>query len=89
VVTGFVEFARSSQTVDGHSTLGDYNDGVVVCEVIQGQPSVRSRSLLFWPIKRTLYQGVATQDRLFPYCVPNSSIKHNKSDSKDRSQEIL
>jgi hypothetical protein len=32
---------------------------------------------------------VATQDRVFPYYVPNSSIKHNKSDSKDRSQEIL
>jgi hypothetical protein len=25
----------------------------------------------------------------FPYYVPNSSIKHSKSDSKDRSQEIL
>jgi hypothetical protein len=33
--------------------------------------------------------GVATQDRVFPYYVPNSSIKHSKSDSKDRSQEIL
>jgi hypothetical protein len=32
---------------------------------------------------------VATQDRLFPHYVPNSSIKHSKSDSKDRSQEIL
>jgi hypothetical protein len=32
---------------------------------------------------------VATQDRVFPYYVPNSSIKHSKSDSKDRSQEIL
>jgi hypothetical protein len=32
---------------------------------------------------------VATQDRVFPHYVPNSSIKHNKSDSKDRSQEIL
>jgi hypothetical protein len=42
VATGFVEFARSSQTVDGRSTLGDYNVGVVVCEVIQGLPSVRS-----------------------------------------------
>jgi hypothetical protein len=62
VATGFVEFARSSQTVDGRSTLGDYNVGVVVCEVIQGQPSVRSRSLLSWPIKRTLYQGVSLYD---------------------------
>jgi hypothetical protein len=33
--------------------------------------------------------GVATQDRVFPHYVPNSSIKHSKSDSKDRSQEIL
>jgi hypothetical protein len=33
--------------------------------------------------------AVATKDRVFPYYVPNSSIKHNKSDSKDRSQEIL
>jgi hypothetical protein len=32
---------------------------------------------------------VATQDRVFPYYVPNSSIKHSKSDSKNRSQEIL
>jgi hypothetical protein len=32
---------------------------------------------------------VATQDRVFPHYVPNSSIKHSKSDSKDRSQEIL
>jgi hypothetical protein len=33
--------------------------------------------------------GVVTQDRIIPYYAPNSSIKHNKSDSKDRSQEIL
>jgi hypothetical protein len=32
---------------------------------------------------------VATQDRVFPHYVPNSSIKHSKSDSKDRSEEIL
>jgi hypothetical protein len=32
---------------------------------------------------------VTTQDRVFPYYAPNSSIKHSKSDSKDRSQEIL
>jgi hypothetical protein len=32
---------------------------------------------------------VATQDRVFPHYVSNSSIKHSKSDSKDRSQEIL
>jgi hypothetical protein len=32
---------------------------------------------------------VATQDRVFPHYVPNSSIKHSKSDSKDHSQEIL
>jgi hypothetical protein len=33
--------------------------------------------------------AVATQDRVFPHYVPNSSIKHSKSDSKDQSQEIL
>jgi hypothetical protein len=33
--------------------------------------------------------GVATQDRVFPYYASNSSIKHSKSDSKDRFQEIL
>jgi hypothetical protein len=33
--------------------------------------------------------AVATQDRVFPYYVPNSSIKYSKSDSKDCSQEIL
>jgi hypothetical protein len=33
-------------------------------------------------------KSVATQDRVFPHYVPNSSIKHSKSDSKDRSQEI-
>jgi hypothetical protein len=32
--------------------------------------------------------SVATQDRVLPHYVPNSSIKHSKSDSKDRSQEI-
>jgi hypothetical protein len=37
----------------------------------------------------THYIVVATQDRVFPHYVPNSSIKHSKSDSKDRSQEIL
>jgi hypothetical protein len=33
--------------------------------------------------------SVAIQDRVIPYYAPNSSIKHSKSDSKDRSQEIL
>jgi hypothetical protein len=32
---------------------------------------------------------VTTQDRVIPYYAPNSSIKHSKSDSKDRSQEIM
>jgi regulator of extracellular matrix RemA (YlzA/DUF370 family) len=38
-----------------------------------------------------MYDGenVATQDRVIPYYAPDSSIKHSKSDSKDRSQEIL
>jgi hypothetical protein len=34
-------------------------------------------------------RSVATHDRVIPYYAPNSSIKHSKSDSKDRSQEIL
>jgi hypothetical protein len=33
--------------------------------------------------------AVTIHDRVFPHYVPNSSIKHSKSDSKDRSQEIL
>jgi hypothetical protein len=40
-------------------------------------------------IKFVVKRVVATQDRVFPHYVPNSSIKHSKSDSKDRSQEIL
>jgi hypothetical protein len=36
-----------------------------------------------------LAHDVTTQDRVFSYYAPNSSIKHSKSDSKDRSQEIL
>jgi hypothetical protein len=43
--------------------------------------------LLNW--KHVQGEGVATQDRVFPYYTPKSSIKHSKSDSKDRSQEIL
>jgi hypothetical protein len=35
------------------------------------------------------WKRVITQDRVFLHYVPNSSIKHSKSDSKDRSQEIL
>jgi hypothetical protein len=38
---------------------------------------------------RPISDCIATQDRVFPYYVPNSSIKYSKSDSKDRSQEIL
>jgi hypothetical protein len=43
------------------------------------------------PLKYTLNNLgiVATQDRVIPYYAPNSSIKHSKNDSKDRSQEIL
>jgi hypothetical protein len=44
--------------------------------------------VLAW-IPTDLERIVATQDRVFPHYVPNSSIKHSKSDSKDRSQEIL
>jgi hypothetical protein len=40
-------------------------------------------------IRTEEWNAVATQDRVFPYYAPNSSIKHSKSDSKDRSQEIL
>jgi hypothetical protein len=44
------------------------------------------------PMKKSvdvLWLSVATQDRVFLYYASNSSIKHSKSDSKDRSQEIL
>jgi hypothetical protein len=41
------------------------------------------------PVRKYDLEDVATQDRVFSYYAPNSSIKHSKSDSKDRSQEIL
>jgi hypothetical protein len=40
---------------------------------------------LQWNFKVPHMSGVATQDRVIPYYAPNSSIKHSKSDSKDRS----
>jgi hypothetical protein len=54
--------------------------------------------ILFWDLKQKKLESVfpqdvvptvATHDRVFLHYVPNSSIKHSKSDSKDRSQEIL
>jgi hypothetical protein len=42
-----------------------------------------------WYRQTVVSEDVATQDRVLPHYVPNSSIKHSKSDSKDRSQEIL
>jgi hypothetical protein len=48
-----------------------------------------SKTKVFKDQRQTDLAVVATQDRVFPYYVPNSSIKHSKSDSKDRSQEIL
>jgi hypothetical protein len=70
-----------------------------VVEVLSFPPSCRiiclSFSFHFFPffslqnIECSKSTFVATQDRVFPHYVPNSSIKHSKSDSKDRSQEIL
>jgi hypothetical protein len=48
-----------------------------------------NKSLDLIHFQQSLSMYVATQDRVFPHYVPNSSIKHSKSDSKDRSQEIL
>jgi hypothetical protein len=66
-------------------------------DVTPHQRSLQVRHLNFWfyiqvRVSRKLAATnavVATQDRVFPHYVPNSSIKHSKSDSKDRSQEIL
>jgi hypothetical protein len=55
--------------------------GVVIVVAVRG---VAER-----PRARARRETVATQDRVFLHYVPNSSIKHSKSDSKDRSQEIL
>jgi hypothetical protein len=74
---------------------------VIYCEVggvpisfplgIDGVAHVTSLrlSLRFQMSEDFMFIDVATQDRVFPHYVPNSSIKHSKSDSKDRSQEIL
>jgi hypothetical protein len=50
-----VEFVRGSQTVDGRTTHGDDNIGVVVCKVFQANSSVTCHSLWSWPIKKTLF----------------------------------
>jgi hypothetical protein len=44
-------------------------------------------NLLPWIIN--VWTFVTTQDRVIPYYAPNSSIKHSKSDSQDRSLKIL
>jgi hypothetical protein len=59
VASGFVEFARASQT-----TLGEDNVGVVVCKVLQPNSTVACHSLRSWPIKKTLFQGVSLYDHL-------------------------
>jgi hypothetical protein len=64
IVSGFVEFARASQIVDGQAALGDDNVGVVVCEVLQPNSTVACHSLQLWPIKKTLFQDVSLYDHL-------------------------
>jgi hypothetical protein len=64
VASGFVEFARASQTIDGCTALGDDNVGVVVCEVLQPNLTIACHSLRSWPIKKTLFQGVSLYDHL-------------------------
>jgi hypothetical protein len=51
------------------------------CKITKNYPLLKKEPIIIF--------CVATQDRVFPHYVPNSSIKHSKSDSKDRSQEIL
>jgi hypothetical protein len=64
VASGFVEFVRASQTVDGRMALGDDNVGVVVCEVLQPNSTVACHTLRSWPIKKTMFQGVSLYDHL-------------------------
>jgi hypothetical protein len=52
IASGFVEFARASQIVDGRTALGDDNVGVVVCEVLQPNSTEACHSLRSWPIKK-------------------------------------
>jgi hypothetical protein len=59
--------------------------GVHLVNQMQPGGDLEHAWIMFDHVKRV----VATQDRVFPHYVPNSSIKHSKSDSKDRSQEIL
>jgi hypothetical protein len=75
-----------------------FKDDRIVTELLDGVSNEFDNSIRGQPVRwmeecwREVYhfgKGVATQDRVFPHYVPNSSIKHSKSDSKDRSQEIL
>jgi hypothetical protein len=69
------------------------------CNVLRCEFHQKNLTVKPWPLMARvvgdcwtlalLCNCVATQDRVFPYYASNSSTKHSKSDSKDRSQEIL
>ena len=64
VASRFVEFARANSIVDGCTTLGDDNIGIVVCEVLQPNSTIACHSLWSWPIKNILFQGISLYDLL-------------------------
>jgi hypothetical protein len=81
-------------TFQKHSTFRKHYFIISIFLASVGRPIIplRSRHPYFeWWGNSNMYDGenVATQDRVIPYYAPDSSIKHSKSDSKDRSQEIL
>jgi hypothetical protein len=69
--------------------LGRFADDPEVVDPDSPAPEIGPCFLFRCPKDPSVGGGVAIQDRVFPHYVPNSSIKHSKSDSKDRSQEIL
>jgi hypothetical protein len=91
------EFGLSDKTGSGSGSedeTKDEEEEEEETQVLLNRPPKRSRqeektaqgSILLTPKVEGV---VATEDRIFPYYAPNSSIKHSKSDSKDHSQEIL
>jgi hypothetical protein len=59
VAITYVEFAKECQTIDGRTTLGEDNVGVVVYEIWQPQSSLSSRTLRSWPVRLVLFEGVS------------------------------
>jgi hypothetical protein len=67
VASGYIEFAKEWQTIDGRTTLGTENIGVVVCEVFNADSGVVTHSLRSWPIKRSMFQRISLYDHLRKY----------------------